>query len=79
MSLCEKNIAIFHEPELIEDSLLKKEKIDIVIHGHTHRFREEVKSDVLFFNPGESAGWLEGSNAIGVIDLVAVTAKRIFF
>tara|TARA_B100000963_G_scaffold361806_1_gene399833 strand:- start:41236 stop:41727 length:492 start_codon:yes stop_codon:yes gene_type:complete len=79
LSLCKKNIAIFHEPELIEDFLLKKEKIDIVIHGHTHRFRQEVKSDVLFFNPGESAGWLEGSNAIGVIDLVANTARRIFF
>jgi len=79
LTLCNKKIAIFHEPELIEDFLLDNDEIDIVIHGHTHRYREEIKSDILFFNPGESAGMREGSNAIGVIDLRAITARRIFF
>ena len=79
INLCNRNIAIFHEPELIDDYLLNKDDIDIVIHGHTHRYRNEVKNNTLFFNPGESAGMLEGSNAIGILDLTTLTAKRIFF
>ena len=79
INLCERNIAVFHEPELIEEFLLDKKNIDIVLHGHTHRYRNEVLNDVLYFNPGESAGMVEGSNAIGIINLIDLTAKRIFF
>ena len=32
-----------------------------------------------YFNPGESAGMLEGSNAIGILNLTDLTAERIFF
>ena len=78
INLSNRNIAIFHEPDLIDDFLLNKD-IDIVIHGHTHRYRNEIKNDTLFFNPGESAGMLAGSNAIGIVDLITLTAKRIFF
>ena len=31
------------------------------------------------FNPGESAGMQKGSNAIGILDLKNMEAKRIFF
>ena len=79
LSLHDKNIAIFHEPELIDEFLSNNEEIDIVIHGHTHRYRKEVLNDVLYFNPGESAGMLEGSNAIGILNLTDLTAERIFF
>lgn len=30
----------------------KGEKIDVYIHGHTHRLREEKKSGVYYLNPG---------------------------
>ena len=79
INLCNKNIAIFHEPEDIDDFLTKNQKIDIVIHGHTHRYRNEVKKGVLFFNPGESAGMYAGKNAIGILDLKKMETKRIFF
>ena len=79
LNLCDRNIAIFHEPELIDEFLSNNKEIDIVIHGHTHRYRQEVLNDVLYFNPGESAGMVEGSNAIGVINLKDLTARRIFF
>ncbi len=79
INLCNRNIAIFHEPDIIDDFLLNNDDIDIVIHGHTHRYRHEVENNTLFFNPGESAGMLAGNNAIGIVDLNTLKAKRIFF
>ncbi len=78
-TLCNKKIAIFHEPDFIDDFLLENHNVDIVIHGHTHRYRHEVKNDVLFFNPGESAGMQKGKNAIGILNLKNLSTKRIFF
>ena len=79
LSLFNKNIAIFHEPDDIDNFLKENHKIDIVIHGHTHRYRNEIKNGVLYFNPGESAGMYSGKNAIGILDLECLEAKRIFF
>ena len=79
LSLCNKNIVIFHEPDSIDSYLLKNEDIDIVIHGHTHRYRNETKNGILFFNPGERAGMNSGKNAIGLLDLISVEARRVFF
>ena len=74
-----RKIAIFHEPELIESFLVSNEKIDIVLHGHTHRFRKEFVNNILLFNPGESAGFLKGRNAIGIINLIDLSTEIIFF
>ena len=74
-----RKIAIFHEPDLIEDYLIQNHDIDIILHGHTHRYRNEVINETLFFNPGESAGFQKGSNAIGLINLENLFAERIFF
>lgn len=79
LTLCHKNIAIFHEPDPIDNFLIQNEGIDVVIHGHTHRYRNEIKEGILFFNPGECAGIREGGNAIGILDLKNLTTKRIFF
>ena len=79
LSLCDKNIAIFHEPDSISDFLSENKDIHIVIHGHTHRYRNEMVNDVLLFNPGESAGMQKGKNAVGIINLKNLETKRIFF
>ena len=73
------NIAIFHEPDSIDYFLIVNRDIDIVLHGHTHRYRNEIEKDVLFFNPGESAGMQTGMNAIGLVNLKELEAKRILF
>tara|TARA_Y100001936_G_C15941113_1_gene594760 strand:+ start:31 stop:519 length:489 start_codon:yes stop_codon:yes gene_type:complete len=78
LSVCQKNIAIFHEPDSINEFLLKN-KIDVVVHGHTHTYRNEMQDGVLFFNPGESAGMMKGKNAVGILNLESLNATRIFF
>ncbi len=79
INLKDRKIAIFHEPDLIDSFLSVNKNIDVVIHGHTHRYRNEIKNGVLYFNPGESAGMLKGNNAIGILDLKNLEIKRIFF
>ena len=79
ITLDNKNLAIFHEPDFIDDFLKQNENIDVVIHGHTHRYRKEIINGVLFFNPGECAGMNEGRNAIGILNLKSLETKRIFF
>ena len=40
--LNQKKVAIFHEPDLIPDYLKEHKNIDLILHGHTHRYREEL-------------------------------------
>jgi len=79
LNLADREIVIFHEPDNIENFLSENKKIDIVLYGHTHRYENSTRNGVLYFNPGESAGMQKGSNAIGILDLVNLEAKRIFF
>ena len=79
LSLLDKEIVIFHEPDRIDQFLSENKLIDVVLYGHTHRYENNTKNGVLFFNPGESAGMQKGSNAIGILDLKNMEAKRIFF
>ena len=79
VTIKKRKIVIFHEPDLIDDYLFENSEIDLILHGHTHRFRHELKSGIKVFNPGESAGMLKGKNAIGLIDLENLRIKRIFF
>ncbi len=79
LSLLDREIVIFHEPDNIDQFLSENQLIDVVLYGHTHRYENSIKNGVLFFNPGESAGMQKGSNAIGILDLKNMEAKRIFF
>lgn len=74
-----KKIAIFHEPELIGNYIKENTDVQLIIHGHTHRHREETQNNIKIFNPGESAGLLKGKNALGIIDLENLQIRRIFF
>lgn len=74
-----KKIAIFHEPENINEFLSKNIDLDVILHGHTHRHREEILNGTLIFNPGESAGMIKGKNTIGIINLKDMSISKIFF
>ena len=52
---------------------------DVFLHGHDHRLALERVNGTLVFNPGECAGWLEGRNAVGVLDLLRLEADVLRF
>ena len=79
ITLKDRLVAIFHEPDEIESFIDSRQDIDIVVHGHTHRYRNEFINNVLLFNPGECAGFIKGSNSIATINLDNLEIKRIFF
>ncbi len=74
-----KKVAVFHEPDYIEDFLDKNLDIDLVLHGHTHRYFNKLVKGVKVFNPGESAGMMKGKNAIGIVELPSLIIERVFF
>jgi len=78
-SIKDKKIAVFHEPDPIKPLLEREKDIDLVLHGHTHRYRNEDINGVKFFNPGESAGIQKGKNAIGIVEIESLEIIRIFF
>ena len=79
ISLQKRKITIFHEPDPIDKYLELNKDIDLILHGHTHRYREEIKGNVMCFNPGECAGLVSGKNALGIINLESLKIRRIFF
>ncbi|MBL52082.1 MAG: hypothetical protein CMG57_09010 [Candidatus Marinimicrobia bacterium] len=79
IKLADRNIAIFHEPDLIESYVKLNLDLDLILHGHTHRYRKETINKITYFNPGESAGFIKGKNALGIIDLKDLNIRRVFF
>ena len=73
----DRRILVLHDPE--EARIDWSDEIDLVLHGHTHRHRQETQGHTLIFNPGECAGFMTGHNAIGVVDLKRLEAERLFF
>ena len=55
-----------HDPNDIEDRFYKPG--NIIVHGHTHRFRDEIYKNTFIFNPGECAGMIKGMNKIGIVN-----------
>ena len=74
-----KKIAILHEPDGIKELIENETKLDLILHGHTHRYRFEDINGVKIFNPGECAGILEGKNSVGLVYLHNLRIRRVFF
>ena len=72
-----RRILVVHDPEEAPTELAPD--LDLVLHGHTHRHRHERIGNTLIFNPGECAGFMTGQNAVGLVDLVTLEARRLKF
>jgi putative phosphoesterase len=75
--ILDKKISVLHHPELIDENMTKEH--DLILHGHTHRFRSERVDNCLIFNPGECAGFMKGKNQVGIISINDIKAKVINF
>jgi putative phosphoesterase len=62
-----RRIAVVHDPLEFDEPL--RQEHEVLLHGHTHLHVEERRAGSLVFNPGECAGWMEGRNVIGILDL----------
>jgi len=49
---------VSHRPEDLPETI--PDRIDYVIHGHTHQPLFEEKEECTWINPGEAGGWLHG-------------------
>ena len=50
--------------------------LDICIHGHTHRWRDEVAANVHFINVSTATGaWFGGDRSAGILTLNNGTAS----
>jgi len=72
-----KKIIVLHHPELIDENMTSNN--DLILHGHTHRFRLEKVDSCIIFNPGECAGFIEGKNQVGLIDLKSMNPSIVNF
>ena len=73
----DKQFSLLHHPDLINDEMILNN--DLIIHGHTHRYRLEKISNCIIFNPGECAGFMKDKNQIGLIDSRKLEPKIINF
>ena len=77
LELADKKIFIVHDPLEIKEYFF--DEADIILHGHTHRYRNEIIKKTHIFNPGECAGFLKGKNNIGVVNLQDIQMQIINF
>tara|TARA_A100000164_G_scaffold371213_1_gene398542 strand:+ start:1163 stop:1651 length:489 start_codon:yes stop_codon:yes gene_type:complete len=77
ISISNKNIMAIHDPLGIEDT--HYDEMDIIVHGHTHRYRNEFINNTYIFNPGECAGFFEGKNNLGIVDINDLSLEIINF
>ena len=77
ITLSDQKITILHHPELIDENMISNN--DLIIHGHTHRFRLEKIDKCIVFNPGECAGIMKGKNKVGIINLKEIKPKVLSF
>ena len=73
----ERKITVLHHPDLIDKEMVFKS--DLILHGHTHRYRLEKIADTIIFNPGECAGIMKGKNQVGLVNLENISIKIINF
>jgi putative phosphoesterase len=72
-----RRIAVVHDPEA--HPRLDLAACDALLHGHKHRQVIERAGGTLILNPGECAGWLDGHNSVGVLDLASLAVEILRF
>ena len=63
----ERHIIVVHDPLEFDGHIA--DHLELALHGHTHRHRDELAQGLRYFNPGECAGHMTGYNQVGIVDL----------
>ena len=70
-----RRIALLHGTQAeIVDSVVRSGSYDVVVRGHTHKFKIYGRSP-LVINPGEVCGYLTGKKTVATLDLSNLHAE----
>ncbi len=71
-----KCIALYHGTETdILTALIKHDKYDFLVTGHTHKAEIKKEGKTLIINPGEACGYLTGRKTVALLDIEHMNAK----
>ncbi len=65
LDIFDRSVVVYHDPKDIDESYY--DDGNIIVHGHTHRYRNEKYRNTYIFNPGECAGFMKDRNQIGIV------------
>ncbi|KWT93338.1 metallophosphoesterase [Candidatus Magnetominusculus xianensis] len=71
-----KKFVMIHEHFLV-DSIVKDNRCDVLIYGHTHKPEAQQRNGTYILNPGELCGWLHGSPTVAILDTKSMEARII--
>lgn len=71
-----KFIALYHgTDDEISKALVRYDKYDVIILGHTHKAEIKTEKKKLIINPGEACGYLTGKKTVALLDTKNLKAK----
>lgn len=67
-------------PNTIEQRIRKRfDKVDVIVHGHSHRTKNETKDGILWFNPGSATGKFPAlKKSYGILNVDETITGEIF-
>ena len=78
LNLDGKRVVVVHDLKTLDSNEFSKKDIDLVIYGHDHADKiEKNEKGVLYINPGELGGWLNGKHTIALVDTETLKANII--
>jgi hypothetical protein len=69
----DREVLVAHREEDLTDSLLAQAAVIVV--GHTHRRKVEVRGQAVLVNPGEVGGWLTGQASFALVELDSLAVE----
>jgi len=79
LNLADKRIFMIHGDQRSElEKRITSSGYDYVIHGHTHRFRDEMVGATRVINPGALGGRFVGERSFAALDLIKDELQRYF-
>lgn len=65
-----KKFAVYHGTDLrLLENIIQSRLYDVVLTGHTHQPKVEMRDSTLVVNPGEGCGYLTGTATCAVLEL----------
>jgi uncharacterized protein len=75
LNLDGKKVVVVHDLNLFVRTEIENKNTQLVIHGHTHEPKIEKTEAVMYVNPGEACGWVNGRSTLAIIDTSTMTAN----